>query len=434
MNIQRVSVVGLGKLGACLAAILANAGYHVTGVDLDQKKVDAVNAGEAPVIEPQLDAYINAAGDRLQATTSIEVAAEAEATFIVVNTPSTESGRYELEAIKGVCRDLGAALAGTEDDHLVVITSTVFPGSTTGEIQTWLESASGRQAGEGFQLCYSPEFIAIGDVIDGLKRPDFFLIGEHSVEAGDHLVGIYERIRDNSAPFIRMDPTSAEVAKMAVNSFVTTKISFANTLSQLSDGVGADVDQVTRALAADSRISPKYLTAGTRYGGPCLPRDNTAFYRLAEDAGTRAPIALATDEVNEYHTTWIADAIRDKTPTDGTVAVLGVTYKPGTYIAKESQGLKLIEELARDFDLRCYDPHGVECAPDLPAGADFSVNLAEALEGADCAVLTVLWDEFTDPRVYSKNDLVLVDPWRAFDAGDLHAGVRYVPLGALNPI
>ena len=190
----------------------------MNSVDLKHKKVDAVNAGEAPVPEPQLDACINAAGDRLQANTSIEVAAEAEATFIVVNTPSTESGRYALEAIEGVCRDLGAALAGTEDEHLVVITSTVFPGSTTGEIQTWIESASGRQAGEGLQLCYSPEFIAIGDVIGGLKRPDFFLIGEHSVESGDHLVGIYERIRDNNAPFIRMDPTSAEVAKMAINS------------------------------------------------------------------------------------------------------------------------------------------------------------------------------------------------------------------------
>jgi UDPglucose 6-dehydrogenase len=427
MDIEDVSVVGLGKLGACMAGIFANAGYNVTGIDVDEDTVKAINTGEPPVIEPKLAEYVSMAGTNLKATTSVEAVKETDATFIVVNAPIDDSGRYSLDAIEAVCRSLGDQLREI-DDHTVVVTSTVFPGSTAGPIREWLEGASGKVVGEEFQLAYSPEFIAIGDVIRGLERPDFFLIGEHTTEAGDRVAQVYRQIRQNDAPMVRMDLTSAEVAKMAINSYITMKISYANTLGQISEEINAEVDAMAEALSADSRINGNYLTAGARFGGPCFPRDNSAFRRLAEDAETAAPLAAATDEVNSAHTEWIADIIRSHTPESGTVAVLGVTYKPGTYIAEESQGSALIESLADDFELTCYDPMGVDHAKTLPAGASYHSELAIALEGADVAVLSVPWEEFTDPRNYNSFNLTLIDPWRTMSAADL-SSVSYIPLG-----
>lgn len=427
MDIEAVSVVGLGKLGACMAGIFANAGYSVTGIDVDEDTVEAINTGEPPVIEPKLAEYVAKAEKNLEATTSMEAVKRTDATFIVVNTPIDDSGRYSLDAIEAVCHSLGNQLQEI-DDHTVVVTSTVFPGSTAGPIREWLEEASGKIAGQGFQLAYSPEFIAIGDVIRGLERPDFFLIGEHTTEAGDRVAQVYRQMRQNDAPMVRMDLTSAEVAKMAVNSYITMKISYANTLGQISEEINADVDAITEALSADSRINGNYLTAGARFGGPCFPRDNYAFRRLAEDAETAAPLAAATDEVNSGHTEWIADIIRSHTPESGTVAVLGVTYKPGTYIAEESQGAALIESLADEFEVTCYDPMGIDHAKSLPIGATYHSELAAALESADVAVLTVPWEEFTNPRNYEGFDLTLIDPWRTMTAANLPS-ISYIPLG-----
>lgn len=436
MTEERISVIGLGKLGACIAASLANAGYRVTGIDLNEELVNTINQGEAPFPEPKLQEYIDNAGGRLRTDTQTQGnVSDTDVTFIVVNTPSTDDGRYSLKYVQSVCEDLGEELAEKDDYHLVVMTSTVFPGSTEGEIKDWLEEASGKRAGEGFGLCYSPEFIAIGDVIDGLEEPDFFLIGEDTERAGDTIASIYKNIERKPTPVARMDPVTAEITKISVNSYITTKISFANTMAEICDGYGGDVDTVTDALAMDSRISGKYLSAGGRYGGPCFPRDNVAFNRAAEDAGTVAPIALSTDEVNDQHTRWIAEAVRDFTPNGGRVAVLGVTYKPGTYIVEESQGAELLRELNGEFDLSCYDPMGMdEAKKEFGDAVQYHEDVTDALKTADTAVIATQWEEFLETNCYPDRDLTVLDVWRVLDRDRLPPAVSYVPLGSRNSV
>ncbi|WP_424017685.1 nucleotide sugar dehydrogenase [Halorientalis pallida] len=428
MPSRHVSVVGLGRLGLCFAASLANAGYDVTGTDIDEDIVETVSKDTAPYPEPGLQAYLDDAGDRLTATTDTAGAvADSDATFVFVNTPLSEDGHHSLDSVLAVCRTVGEVLPETDDYHVVTVRSTVMPGSVDGPIRETLEESSGLTAGEEFGLCYNPEFTAMGEIIDGLERPDFFLIGEQSARAGDVVADVCRTICDNDAPIHRMRPASAEMAKMMNNTYRTMKISFANTMGQIAEGVDADIDEVMASLESDSIINTKYLEPAARYGGPCYSRDNDAFESLAEDAGAVGHLATATDRVNAAHTEWVANAVR-RTLDSGTVAILGLSYKPGTPIAENSQGVELAAALDREYDLVCADPAAVEDARDRIDAAVSFVDAETAVSMADLAVIATPWDEFTDPSLYATSGIVLFDLWRCLDA-DAFETVDYRPFG-----
>jgi len=217
--------------------------------------------------------------DRIRATADYtDAVLNSDTTFIIVPTPSDADGRFSLKYLLIAVEQIGAVLRQKEGFHLVVITSTVMPGATGGEILPTLEAASGKRCGEGFGLCYSPEFIALGNVIHDMLNPDFILIGESDPRSGEMLATIYRQLSGNKAPISHMNLVNAELAKISVNTFVTTKISYANMLSEICEQIpGADVDVVTNAIGQDSRIGKKYLRGATGYGGPCFPRDNVAF-------------------------------------------------------------------------------------------------------------------------------------------------------------
>ncbi len=276
---MRVSVIGLGKLGSPLAAVLASKGHEVIGVDLNPEFVRLLNEGRAPVQEPRLQELIDASQGRLRATVDVEEATlQSEISFVIVPTPSDAKGaftnKYVIEAVTAI----GKALRKMDSYHVVNITSTVMPGSMGGEIRRALESASGRIVGKDLGLCYNPEFIALGSVIRDMLLPDAILIGESDTRAGDLLESIYRTSCENNPPVQRMNFVNAELTKISVNTFVTTKISYANMLADICDRLpGADVDVVTNAVGMDSRIGRKYLKGALGYGGPCFPRDNVAF-------------------------------------------------------------------------------------------------------------------------------------------------------------
>ncbi|MDX1611057.1 MAG: nucleotide sugar dehydrogenase, partial [Candidatus Thermoplasmatota archaeon] len=281
---ERLSVIGLGKLGSCMAAVFAAQGYEVVGLDVDPDTVEAVAQGRAPVPEPQLQDTIDRAEGRLTATLDYEEAVQGtDASFIIVPTPSKDDGSFALDYVLDAGRSIGKALAKKEGYHLVVLTSTVLPGSTQHGLQEVIEEASGKECGEDFGLCYSPEFIALGSVIQDMLEPDMVLIGESDSHAGDLLARIYQRTCTNDPPIQRMNFVNAELAKIALNTFVTTKITFANILAETCENLpGADVDDVTRALGKDTRIGPTYIKGSVGYGGPCFPRDNVALSYLLD--------------------------------------------------------------------------------------------------------------------------------------------------------
>jgi UDPglucose 6-dehydrogenase len=437
MTNKKLSVIGLGKLGIPLAACFASKGFQVVGVDVDPLKVEAINEGRAPVCEPGLQEMLTVVQERLTATLDVEAAVSAsKVTFIVVPTPSEPEGGFSLRCVLPACEAIGRVLRTKSGYHLVVLTSTVMPGSTGGPVRSTLERVSGKSCGQGFGLCFSPEFIALGSVIQDFLNPEFVLIGESDSRSGEILEAIYKDLCENDPPVARMSFINAELAKLAVNTFVTTKITFANTLARICERLPeADVDVVTAVLGLDSRIGRKYLKGAIGYGGPCFPRDNVALVTLARRIGVPAILAEATDRANREEVHRLATLVKSKIPPGGTVGILGLAYKPKTDVVEESQGLLLAQTLlSKSIPVVAYDPAAMSNARQMLNGPISFFESPEAcVQAADVVVITTPWEVFEclDPGLLERRSKprTLIDCWRVLEQERVKAVVDYVALG-----
>lgn len=432
----RYSIVGLGKLGASMAAAIASRGFPVFGVDVNERTVALFNDGQAPVQETNLAELIAGNRDRLQSSTSAsEAVATSDVTFVVVPTPSDEDGAFSIEYAAAAFRELGRALADKDEYHLIVLTSTVLPGSTRFGLLPILESESSKRCGADFGLCYSPEFIALGSVIHDFLNPDLLLIGESDDRAGSRLERCYTEIIENGAPCRRMTFENAELAKIALNAYVTTKITFANMLADLCERIpGGDVDVVSDALGLDGRIGRAYLTGGLGFGGPCFPRDNVALAHFAKMLGAPAELPATTNQINErIANRFIASLGSIVSPTKR-VGVLGLAYKPLSQVTEQSQGIAIARELTRrGLEVVGYDPLASEGARSELDGA---IHIVERLE--ECLAVDVLIIATPDPefRLLTVEELeangveVVVDCWRILgEQFKAQSVVRYHPVG-----
>ncbi len=436
--IESISVIGLGKLGASMAAAFASRGYNVIGVDVNASSVDAVNRGEAPVQETDLGKYISEYRERITATMSHEEAVlGSDISFVIVPTPSDEKGSFSLQYASWAFKEIGKALAKKDSYHNVIMTSTVLPGSCRYGLLPILENESGKKAGEDFGLCYSPEFIALGSIISDFLNPDFTLIGEFDERCGSELEGLYSKAMLNGSPSKRMTLENAELTKISVNTFVTTKITFANMLSELCERIpGGDIDVVTDALGTDLRIGKRYLTGALGYGGPCFPRDNVALSYLARTLGSEASIAETTDAFNRSLANRFTERFRPLFESGKTVAVLGLAYKPKSHVIEESQGLFLADAISKaGARVVAYDPLANEtAAPELKGGVVILDSLKDCLAQADIVLITTPDDEFNrisadDVRKEGRT-VTVIDFWRKL-AGELSAaeGIEYIGTG-----
>jgi UDPglucose 6-dehydrogenase len=359
-----------------------------------------------------------------------------DASFVIVPTPSDSTGFFSNRFVLQAMETLGKALRNKTGYHMVVITSTVMPGSTGSDIKAALEAASGRKVGPDLGLCYNPEFIALGSVVRDMLYPDSILIGESDAKAGDMLQAIYLQMCENKPPVQRMNWVSAELTKISVNTYVTTKISYANMLAQVCERLpGADADVVTSAIGCDSRIGVKYLKGALGYGGPCFPRDNVAFSALARATGAPALLAEATDQLNRRQVPRLAEIIRSRLPEGGTVGILGLSYKPHTEVVEESQGLDLAKHLASiGVRVVVYDPAAMENAKrELGTAITCAASAAACARQADVLVITTAWPEFKNltPADLKSGERrpAIVDCWRVLPA-DLFANLsEYLRLG-----
>lgn len=434
--ISSASVIGLGKLGASMAACFAGADIKTIGVDINPASVEAVNAGLAPVEETGLAQYIAENKQNLSATLSYDDAVAAtDATFVIVPTPSEAHGGFSLAYAKEAFAKIGRALAKKDGYHIVVMTSTVLPGGTEFGLLPILEQESGKKCGPDFGLCYSPEFIALGSVIKDFLSPDFVLIGEVDDRSGAALEAFYQQVCINNPPAARMSIANAELTKMSVNSFMTMKISFANMLAGLCDRIpGGDVDNVTSALAMFGGAT-KSLKGGLGYGGPCLPRDNVALSYFADSVGYETGIPLSVDGFNRSLGDRVAEKAMSCLSGGKKVTVLGLAYKPGTWVVEESQGVSIAKSLAdRGFDVTVHDPLALENAQNVLRDAvTYEAELASAVDGANLVIVTTLDDAYAGlpamAKFMSQNASVL-DVWRRFAQTDMtENGVTLVSLG-----
>ncbi len=453
-----LSVIGLGKLGSPMAACFAARGFRVIGVDNNPHTVSAIDQGRAPVFEPNLEETIAAGRANLIATTDLRTAVlDSRVTFIIVPTPSEEDGSFSLKFVLPVCRAIGNALREKDSPHLVCLCSTVMPGAMNGPVRTELENASGRTLGQNLGLCYSPEFIALGSVIRDFLNPDFLLIGESDTQAGDLLESIYRETLDNNPTFARMNFVNAELAKIAVNSFVTTKITYANMIAGICQRTNdADVDVVTQAVGLDLRIGRKYLKGAVGFGGPCFPRDNVALARAAQLVGAQADLARSVDTTNRLEVNRLAQQVThaldslqnnntESINTPPTIAILGLAYKPHTDVIEQSQGIMLAQTLVRKgYPVMVYDPAAMDnAARTLGEMVQYAGSLEAAARAADVLVIVTPWDEFKElPEILNtqlSNNItqttapprIIIDCWRMLDNTQIKniPSINYRPLG-----
>lgn len=439
-RVKNISVFGLGKLGLCIAASFADKGFQVTGVDVDIGKIDKINKGMSPVEETGLAKLVKKAKRNLKATQDdVPAVLGSDISFIVVATPSLADGSFSNEYLEKVLHRIGEALRKKKNYHLVVITSTVMPQTTEKVAKFILERISGKKCGRDFGLAYNPEFIALGSVIRDFLNPDFILIGEVNKKDGDILEETYKKTCENNPRFARMSPLNAEITKIALNCYITTKITFANSVAALCEKIeGADSNVVTEALGLDSRIGSKYIRPGLGFGGPCFPRDNVAFAAFARKLETKAKLAEMVDEVNRDQVIRVINKVngiftahkKDKKNTR--IGMLGLSYKPNTPIVEDSQALEIAQVLVNEgYQVSVYDPQAQENARSVLGGrVRYAKNKEDCLLGADIAVVAVPWEEFKEINFKRlKNKIIFLDCWRLLEDTE-GVNIRYLGVGS----
>ncbi len=436
---KSISVFGIGKLGFPLVACLASKGYKVIGYDVNPETIKCVNERKPRIFEPNLVELLQKGKD-ISATDDAKYTIEnTEATFIVVPTPSQADGSFTTKYAEEAVEKIGSAIKNKTTYHLVVLTSTVLPGDTESKILPILEKTSGKKCGKDFGLCYSPEFIALGSVIRDFLNPDTILIGEFDKKSGELLSEIYRTVCDNNPPIVRTNIYSAELAKISLNSYVTMKISFANTLAELCEKIpGGDAEAVSSLLGNDTRIGRKYLSGGLAYGGPCFPRDNKAFAFVARRFGCEARLSMATDKENEHQNERIAALVEKNLGNvkGKKIAMLGMSYKANSEVVEESAAVKIASHLLKKgASLAVYDPAAMPNSKKVlgEKSISYAGSAKECLKGADFCILATPWKEFKDlqPEDFTANmkQPILLDCWRFFDRAAFSKKVKYLTLG-----
>ena len=419
INTNNISVIGLGKLGSCFAASFAYRGFNVLGLDINQKIVNDINNHKAPFLEPNLDELIKKSKDKLKATNNPkEVFDFADIFFIIVPTPSKKDGSFSNEYIKRAIKPLVEELKNSKQFKTFVITSTTSPLSIQKEIIPFIEKNSSKKFNKDFTVIYNPTFIAIGDIIKGILEPDLVLIGENNKKAGDIIENIWKKVCIDRPQIGRMSIVSGEITKIAINSYITTKISFANMLGNICERIPeAEIDKITSAMGADKRIGKYYLKYGPSYRGPCFPRDNRSFSHFAKtQAKIDALIPVSAHKINNFQAKFQKDKILKiiKENKINSLSILGLAYKTKTYVIEESASIKLINELLKNKNLKitAYDPIDLtieETKKVFRNKLNYAKNLNEAIKN-QLIILMLPYEEFK--KVKRLKNRIVIDLWR----------------------
>jgi GDP-mannose 6-dehydrogenase len=352
---KHISVFGLGYVGAVTAACFARAGHRVLGVDVNPHKVEMLESGRAPVLEPGLDQIITRAREssRLHGTTNHAFAVgESQISFVCVGTPSLPNGQLDLSIVRRTCEQIGTALRAKNDFHWVVLRSTVLPGTARSLVIPTLEAASGKRAGADFAVCVNPEFTREGSAVADFSDSMTVLGADDPA----HLQPLRELYRDISSHVLEASLEVAEMVKYVCNTFHALKVTFANEIGALCRHLDVDDQAVMKIFMADTKlnISPAYLTPGFAFGGSCLPKDVRALNYCAKQLDLNAPLLRAITPSNQAHLDRAVDAVLSTNRRS--IAVLGLSFKPGTDDLRESPSVQLVKRLLSEgCQIRIWD-------------------------------------------------------------------------------
>ena len=397
---MKLSIVGSGYVGTTVAACFADLGHDVVCIDGDESVVERINSGESPIYEPGLaDLLAEHAGGALRATTEYAAARETEATFLALPTPSREDGSVDTSIVEAGARSLGEAIRDGDDGHLVVVKSTVVPGTTEDVVAPALAETSGRTAGERFDVAMNPEFLREGHAVGDFLDPDKVVLGTERSPALETLEAVYEPlVSSTDTAVVRTGIREAEMIKYANNALLAAKISAMNDVGNVCKEVGVDAYEVADAVGLDARIGRAFLDSGLGWGGSCFPKDVAALIAVGREAGYEPALLEAAVAVNDRQPERMLAMLDERGDVAGErVAVLGLAFKPGTDDVRESRAIPLLEGLVeRDAEVVAYDPVATERMRAVVPGVEYVESAVEALDGAVAALVATDWPEFAD--------------------------------------
>lgn len=432
---MKIAVIGTGYVGLVSGTCFSEYGHHVTCVDKDAAKIDALKDGIIPIFEPGLDVMVarNQAAGQLQFTTSLADAMDgAEAVFIAVGTPSRRGdGHADLQYVFAAVEELADYIK----DFTVVVTKSTVPVGTGAEIKKRLLAKLDPAL---FSVASNPEFLREGAAIEDFMRPDRVVVGVEDERAQAVMQELYRPLNLNESPLVFTGRETAEIIKYAANAFLATKISFINEMADLCEEVGADVQAVAKGIGLDKRIGGKFLHAGPGFGGSCFPKDTRALVHSADDYGVPMRIVRSVVEVNETRKLAMADKVVKAAggSVDGKrIAVLGLTFKPNTDDMRESPSLDIIPALQKaGADVHAFDPKGMVEAREMLENVTFHEDAYGTMDNADALVIVTEWNQFRALDLAQVKDRMrtplMVDLRNIYGRADLEDhGFTYVGVG-----
>lgn len=443
-----ITVAGTGYVGLVSGACLADFGNTVICVDNNEEKIKKLLRNEIPIYEPGLDAVVvrNVREGRLSFTTNMESAVKAsQVIFIAVGTPPADDGSADLVYVKAVAKEVARAM----DGYKVIVDKSTVPVGTGRKVSQWIsEELIKREdgaAGCSFDVVSNPEFLREGSAVQDFTHPDRVVIGTESETAREIMKDVYRALYINETPYIETNLETAEMIKYASNAFLAVKITFINEVANLCEQIGANVQDVAKAMGRDNRIGGKFLHAGPGYGGSCFPKDTKAMAKIGQDAGCRLSIVETTIQANEQQKLRMVQKI-EKGFTDtgkllagSTIAVLGLAFKPNTDDMREAPALTIIQELvSRGAKIRACDPAALQEAgwrlADCKNSVVFCKDEYESVLGADAVVLLTEWNQFRNMNLQKikslANNPLFFDLRNVYRRKDVeNAGFTYYGVG-----
>ena len=433
---MRIVMIGTGYVGLVSGACFSDFGHHVTCVDKDAAKVDALLAGRMPIFEPGLDKLVetNVEAGRLDFTLDLAAAVpQADAVFIAVGTPSRRGdGHADLSYVHAAAEEMAPYL----HPGAVVVTKSTVPVGTGDAVERIIRKACPELE---FSVASNPEFLREGAAIDDFKRPDRVVVGVNDEHAEAVLREIYRPLIRSESPILVMSRRAAELSKYAANAFLATKISFINEVADLCERVGADVQDVAYGIGLDTRIGARFLHPGPGYGGSCFPKDTLALLKTGEDFEAPLRIVAAVVASNDSRKRSMGRKVVQALGGNAhgkVIALLGLTFKANTDDMRDSPSIAIVRALEdAGAVVRAYDPEGMEQAAKVIDGSvTYCSDAYDAMDGADAAVIVTEWDAFRAldlDRAYSLlREPLLVDLRNLYDRSEVERrGFRYVAVG-----
>jgi len=443
MNKPKISVIGVGYVGLCTAVGFASKGYSVICSDIEADKIAKIQEGIPPFHEPGLPKMLNdtIGKKKLACLTNQtqEAVLQTDITYITVGTPSKTDGSIDLQFIEVVSREIGEALSKKSSYHLVVVKSTVIPGTTQNTVKAILEQESKKTCGKDFGLCMNPEFLRQGCAFEDTQNADRVVIGSYDQKSGDTLEALYSQFyQPKVPPIIRTGLATAELIKYASNSMLATKISFINTIANICEKIpGADVKQVATAMGLDKRIGPLFLDAGLGYGGSCFPKDVKALIACSRDFGYEPELLESVENVNHTQPLKAVELCKQQLGKlkGKKIAILGLAFKPETDDMREARVIPIINQLLKEgAQITAYDPVAMNTAKSIfQSSINYATTAVECLKNADCVILVTEWSEFKKlkPEDFLGNmdQPILIDGRRIYDPEIFSMRLRYSAIG-----